>query len=293
MLRSMTGYGRSEQATDERKISVEARSVNHRFLDISLRIPKIFYPLESDIRKLISSHVSRGKIDINLQYVSQQNGDVELQVDAVKVKNLFGQLRTIQSEAGIPGAIDMACLLPLRDIFLKEPDNQHDLQLLWAFIKPVLEQALGQLRQMQDAEGAALTDDLNTRMSHVETVLAEVTQRAPEALAARMQALKERVRQLCDGVAVDEQRMAQEIAMLADRSDITEELVRAKSHISQFRKWLASSEAVGKKLDFLLQELNREVNTIGSKASDADIAMKVVGAKNELEKIREQVQNVM
>ncbi len=127
----------------------------------------------------------------------------------------------------------------------------------------------------------------------MKTVLAEVTQRAPEALAARLLTLKERVRQLCDGVAVDEQRMVQEIALLADRSDVTEELIRAKSHISQFRKWLGSSEAVGKKLDFLLQELNREVNTIGSKASDADIAMKVVGAKNELEKIREQVQNVM
>jgi uncharacterized protein (TIGR00255 family) len=289
----MTGYGRSEQAVDERKTSAEARSVNHRFLDISLRMPKILYPLESDIRKLVSAHVSRGKIDINLQYSSQQNGDVDMQIDGAKVKSLYGQLSEIQHEAGIPGTVDMASLLPLRDIFLKEPDSQQDVQLLWAFIKPVLEQALGQLRNMQDAEGAALTDDLTARISQVEALLADIAKRAPEALAARLQTLKERVRQLCDGVAVDEQRMVQEIALLADRSDITEELIRAKSHISQFRKWLASSEAVGKKLDFLLQELNREINTIGSKASDADIAMMVVGAKNELEKIREQVQNVM
>jgi len=225
--------------------------------------------------------------------VSPADALKRMDIDAAKVKNLYGQLSKIQQEAGIPGAVDMASLLPLRDIFLKEPDSQHDIQPLWSFIKPVLEQALGQLKHMQDAEGSALTDDLTTRMSHVEAVLAEVTQRAPEALAARLLTLKERVRQLCDGVAVDEQRMVQEIALLADRSDVTEELIRAKSHINQFRKWLGASEAVGKKLDFLLQELNREVNTIGSKASDADIAMKVVGAKNELEKIREQVQNVM
>jgi len=293
MLRSMTGYGRSEQADDTRKLSAETRSVNHRFLDISLRLPKILYPLENDIRKLISAHTSRGKVDVNLQYSSQNNGDVEVQVDAGKAKQLFNQLRQIQTDAGIPGELDISCMLPFRDLFLKEPDMQQDVQLLWAFIQPVIEQALVQLRQMQDTEGAAITADLTGRIEFITGLLDDITLRFPEALAARQQALKDRVGQLCENVTLDEQRMVQEIALMADRSDITEELVRAKSHINQFKSWLAASEAVGKKLDFLLQELNREINTIGSKASDADIAMKVVAAKNELEKIREQVQNIM
>lgn len=293
MLRSMTGYGRSEVADDTKKLSAETRSVNHRFLDISLRMPKIMYPLEQDIRRLVSAHVSRGKVDVNLQYSSQNNGDVEVQVDAGKAKQLYNQLRQIQTDAGIPGELDIACMLPFRDLFLKEPDMQHDMKLLWAFIEPVIKEALVQLRQMQDTEGGAITADLSGRIEFIAGQLHDITLRFPEALAARQQALKERVSQLCESVTVDEQRMLQEIALMADRSDITEELVRAKSHISQFKSWLASSEAVGKKLDFLLQELNREINTIGSKASDADIAMKVVAAKNELEKIREQVQNVM
>lgn len=293
MLRSMTGYGRSEQADDTRKLTVEARSVNHRFLDISLRLPKILYPLESDIRKLVAAHVSRGKVDVNLLYATQNNGAAEVQIDAGKAQQLYEQLRRIQADAGIPGELDMACLLPLRDLFLKEPDTQQDTERLWAFIQPAIEQALGQLGQMQETEGAAITADLSGRIACVAGLLEEITGRFPEALAARQQALKERVAQLCENVTVDEQRMLQEIALMADRSDITEELVRAKSHISQFTRWLAATEAVGKKLDFLLQELNREINTIGSKASDADIAMTVVAAKNELEKIREQVQNVM
>ncbi len=293
MLRSMTGYGRTEAADDTQKLTAETRSVNHRFLDISLRMPKILYPLEQDIRKLVSANVSRGKVDVNLQFSAQNNADAEIQVDAGKAQHLFNQLRRIQTDAGIPGELDISCMLPFRDLFLKEPDMKHDMKLLWAFMQPVIEQALGQLRQMQDTEGAALTADLSGRIDFITEQLNDITLRFPEALAARQQALKERVGQLCENVTVDEQRMVQEIALMADKSDITEELVRAKSHINQFKTWLAASEAVGKKLDFLLQELNREINTIGSKASDADIALKVVAAKNELEKIREQVQNVM
>ena len=293
MLRSMTGYGRSEQADDERKLTVEARSVNHRFLDISLRLPKILYPLESDIRKLVSAHTSRGKVDLNIQYASVNNGDADVQIDAGKARQLFRQLRQVQTDAGIPGELDIACMLPFRDLFLKEPDAQQDLPRLWNFVKPAIEQAFAQLRQMQDAEGAAITGDLAGRIELVSGLLDRISSRFPDALAARQQSMKDRVRQLCESVTIDDQRILQEIALLADRSDITEELVRAKIHINQFKNWLASTEAIGKKLDFLLQELNREINTIGSKASDAEIAVHVVAAKNELEKIREQVQNVM
>lgn len=293
MLRSMTGYGRSEQADEQRKLVAEVRSVNHRFLDISLRIPRVFYPLESDIRKLISACISRGKVDVSLQFTSQVNGDIEMQVDTAKAKQLCAQLREIQKEAGISGDLDMACMLAFRDLFVKEPDSQPDQQALWAFIKPVLEQALAALRGMQDSEGRAITADLEARIAAVAEIIEAVTARFPDALAARQESLKDRIRQLCEGVALDEQRMVQEIALLADRSDITEELVRARIHIEQFRSWLSAPDAVGRKLDFLLQELNREVNTIGSKASDAEIAKRVVAAKNELEKIREQVQNVM
>jgi uncharacterized protein (TIGR00255 family) len=149
------------------------------------------------------------------------------------------------------------------------------------------------MNQMQDAEGAEISRDILQRLKDIESVMGQIETKVPESLAARQLALKERVQTLCEGVEVDEVRMLQEIALLADRSDITEELVRAKSHVKQFMQWLDTQEPVGRKLDFLMQEINREVNTVGSKASDSEISVMVVAIKNELEKIREQVQNVM
>lgn len=293
MLRSMTGYGSGEAAFGEQKITVEVRSVNHRFLDVTVRIAKNYQQLESDIKKVVASCAARGKADVTVQVDSQQGGTVNLKVDTAKARQVYAMLQQIKEDVLVPGDINLSTILPFKDIFFKEGAEDIDLETFWESLKPSLEQALQALQQMQLAEGQEIARDMLQRLQSIEQAVQDIELQAPEALKQRQQTLKERIATLCNGVAIDEQRMLQEIALLADRSDITEELVRAKSHIRQYMQWLDTQEPVGRKLDFLLQEMNREVNTIGSKASDASISMKVVIIKNELEKIREQVQNVM
>jgi len=293
MLRSMTGYGRGEAAAGEKTMIAEVRSVNHRFLDVSVKISRAFPLLESEAKKVVAGCVSRGKVDVSIQFGPRQVPDASARVDIERAKQVFSMLQQIKEEVFIPGEIDLSCLLAFRDLLFRESDDSTDQQELWEAIRPSLEQALAALQDMQRTEGAEIAKDMLQRLSAIEAAVAAIEARAPEALAVRQQALKERVAALCNGMPVDEQRMLQEVAVLADRSDITEELVRAKSHIRQFVQWVTSSDAVGRKLDFLMQETNREINTIGSKAADADISLKVVVIKNELEKIREQIQNVM
>jgi uncharacterized protein (TIGR00255 family) len=293
MLHSMTGYGSAEAAVGERKVAIEIRSVNHRFLDVSVRMPKAFLPIENEIKKLVGSYASRGKVDMTIQFAGQQNGNTNLQVDVSRAHHIYGLLQKLKDDILIPGDIDLAALLPFKDIFFLEGDEAITPEILWQALQPCLEQALRTMQVMQQTEGAVIAGDMRQRLAIIAGAVLDIELRAPVSLADRQKNLQERVRTLCNGVTVDEQRMLQEIALLSDRSDITEELVRAKSHLQQFGRWLDGPEPAGKKLDFLVQEINREVNTIGSKASDADISMKVVVIKNELEKIREQLQNAM
>ncbi|MCX8043409.1 MAG: YicC family protein [Desulfobacterota bacterium] len=292
MLYSMTGYGNGEVVCGGRRISLEVRSVNHRFLDISLKLPRTLVSLETEMKQYIAAHLRRGKIDVTIQYAGQKNnGTAILDIErAVQVRELLQQLK---AETECPGDIDLALLLQLKDLFVVEGEEPIDCAVLWHALQPCLEKILRDMRAMQKTEGMVIARDLAERIQHIEQRLEAIGARAPAVRAERVQALKERVATLCEGVALDEQRMLQEIALLADRSDITEELVRVRSHVQQFRHWLASDEPVGKRLDFLIQELFREINTIGSKAADAGISIQVVEIKNELEKIREQVQNVM
>ena len=293
MLRSMTGYGRGEAAFGEKTIATEIRSVNHRFLDSSVKISKAFPLVENETKKIIALHASRGKVDVSIQFNAQQNTEVNLQVDSARAKQVFKMLQQIKEDACVPGDINLLTLLSFRDVFFRENDENIDQESLWTAVKPSLEQALSALQDMQAAEGGEIARDMLQRLKIIEDAAKEIEARAPASLAARQLALKERVKTLCNGLTLDDQRMLQEISILADKSDITEELVRAKSHIRQFMQWMDSQEPVGRKLDFLMQEINREINTIGAKASDAEISMKVVIMKNELEKIREQIQNIM
>jgi len=293
MLHSMTGYGSAEAAVGERKVSIEIRAVNHRFLDVSVRMPKTFLPIENDIKKLVGSYATRGKVDVTIQFAGQQNGNTNLQVDVSRAHHIYSLLQKLKDDITVPGEIDLAALLPFKDIFFLEGDEAITPEILWQGLQPCLEQALRTMQVMQQTEGAVIAADMRQRLEIIAGAVGDIELRAPLSLADRQKTLQERVKTLCNGVTVDEQRMLQEIAILSDRSDITEELVRAKSHLQQFGRWLDGPEPAGKKLDFLIQEINREVNTIGSKASDAEISMKVVVIKNELEKIREQLQNAM
>ena len=292
MAKSMTGYGRGESLLEGKKISIEIRSTNHRFCDVSLKLPRRFSPLEADIKKLISSRAARGKIDMNMQFENSEEETYNFTINLPLAKALHKLLETLQQELNLSGEINLSTLLLFRDIIAPEketPDTPND----WDCLKPSIEQALTGLQQMQELEGAEITADMCARIGTIRQWIEHIESIFPQVLADREQALRDRISKWCAGVDLDAGRMAQEIAYIADKSDITEELTRAKSHIKQFDQWLDTPETVGRKLDFLLQEINREVNTIGSKASDAQISLHVVQIKNELEKIREQVQNII
>jgi len=289
----MTGYGRGEALFGDKKIVCEVRSVNHRFLDVSIRIPKAYMLLETEIRKQVAARTARGKVDVSIQVESAGSNDLNVEVNTAKAKHMYDLLLKIGAETGIPGDVTMETVLSFRDMFFGEADEGADAGTLSEPVATALDQALLGMQQMQNAEGQEIGRDMHARLTGIEGAIGEIAALAPASLAARQSALKERVQALCNGVDVDEARMAQEIAIMADKNDITEELVRAGSHVKQFVQWLDTRDAVGRKLDFIIQEINREINTIGSKAADSDVSQKVVIIKNELEKIREQVQNVM
>ncbi len=293
MLQSMTGYGRGEYTHDDLKAIVEIRAVNHRYLDISLRMSRSLYGFEKDIRTIVSARIARGKVDVSIQLERAGESDLNLRLNTQQADRLATLLRELQQTAGCTGELDMASLLIFKDALFEQQDPDSDTDKSRHAIEPALHAALEAMQSMQTAEGAETVRDMHERVSTVETCVAAINSAAPDLLRQRQETLRDKIKALCEGIAVDEGRVTQEIALMADRSDITEELVRLTSHIKQFQQWLEAEGAIGRKLDFLMQEMNREINTIGSKISDSEIALQVVEVKNELEKIREQIQNIM
>jgi len=293
MLQSMTGYGKGENTCEDIKAVVEVRSVNHRYLDISLRMSRSLYGLEKYIRKEISTVAARGKVDVTIQLEHTAAHDLSLSLNTQQAVQLADLLRQLQQTAGCTDTLDTAALLTFKDLIFEQQEQEHDLEASQRAIEPALKDALQALQSMQMDEGEETARDIRNRISTVQTCVEKIEMSTPQLLSQRQEALREKIQALCEGVIVDESRVTQEIALLADRSDVTEELVRLKSHINQFQQWLDAQGAIGRKLDFLMQEMNREANTIGSKISDSDIALLVVEIKNELEKIREQIQNIM
>ena len=291
MIKSMTGYGRGEWQEGERRVEVEVKSFNHRYLDISPHLPRRLNSLEAQVRNLIKQRVSRGRVEVSVQTDDSSLVEQKLELDTSLAQDYHLALKTLQQELGIPGEIRLETLANFRDIFTRK-EVETDLEKEWAFLQIALEAALCNLEQMRRDEGLALRGDFLGRLTAIGEMTREIEKKAPLALEASRDRLAQRVQELSRGIPVDEVRLAQEVAYLAERSDITEELVRIRSHLNQFREMLDDSEPAGRKLEFLLQEVNREANTIGSKASDAGIAQVAVGIKSELEKMREQVQNV-
>lgn len=291
MIKSMTGYGRGEWQGDGKRVEVEVRSFNHRFGDILVRLPRRLIPLEVQARKLVGQRFSRGRIEVSVQINDSAEVEQKLELDLALAKDYYRALKALQEDLGIPGEIRLEMLSAFKEIFARK-ELETDLKKEWAFLQGVLEEALNGVEGMRREEGLALREDFLNRLQTIERMLQEVGSWAPLALRACRDRLAARVQELSGGLEVNGERLAQEVAYLAERSDITEELVRIRSHLNQFREMLDRPEPVGRKLEFLLQEINREANTIGSKASDAGIAQAVVEIKSELEKMREQVQNV-
>lgn len=293
MTKSMTGYGKAEGILSGRKIIVEMKSVNHRFLEISLRLPQMLLPLESEIKKRITEQFSRGKIDV----VVRANGDgnsadeERFTLNMPLVRNYYALLCQLKEELNIAQDISLATLTGLRDIFVPVETEQSPADL-WEGFSAILDEAIKNFSAMREKEGESLGRDLRDRLKMISGFLNKIDSRAPVVVAEFQKRLTQRVRELTAEVALDESRLLQEVAIMAERSDITEEIVRLRSHIEQFSEMLTGENAAGRKIDFLLQEMGREINTIGSKSGDVEISRFVVEIKSELAKLREQVQNI-
>jgi uncharacterized protein (TIGR00255 family) len=292
MIASMTGFGRGSARTEDIALTVELRSVNSRYCEISARIPRQLAAFESSIQNLVKQSLTRGRINIQFQLESTEAKGLSVKVHAETVKAYMVLLNKLKQESGIEEPVSLAHLLSFPDVVASIEDATEPTDTLWNAVETAMLQALENLKEMRLQEGEALRYDLETRVSLIERGLDLVEQRAPERVTEARSRLIERLQEIFDDDRVDRDRVELEITLLADRLDVTEECVRLRSHLQLFREALASKEPVGRKLNFITQEINREINTIGSKSNDSRVAHLVVDMKEELEKIREQIQNI-
>ncbi len=293
MPRSMTTYASVRKYGDGWFCSMELRSVNGRYCDVSLRVPRWLVPLEDRIRKTVQARLLRGRIDLNIMLDLGEMAPVDFEPDVGLAKAYIRTCEQLSGDAGLSGKVDLPFVLAnLKDV-IRPRERDMDADVLWGMICSPLDELLDMANSMSEREGENLAADIMKRISGISAMLAGVGERADQHTIRAQEALIERLGKLLEGQALDQARVAQEAAILADRLDITEERVRADSHVNQFRALLKSSGLVGRKLDFLLQEIFREVNTMGVKSADAKISSIVVDIKAELEKIREQVQNLV
>jgi uncharacterized protein (TIGR00255 family) len=291
MIRSMTGYGRSLLERDGKQLTVEIWSVNHRYLDVSIRLPKPLLALEPAVRKLVQEHVDRGKITLTLGCEELTSAQGRLKLNAARVKDYLAVAEELRKSHGVPGTLDVAAILAIPELVTDEGDGL-DLDRWLEISREGIEGAIAAIMTLRSQEGAEIASDILARLSIIETLLGQVEERAPGRLLEMRERLKARIAQLLAGGEVDPYRLEQEVVFHADRLDYTEECVRLRAHMKHFRSFATDPESAGRKLNFLLQEMSREVTTIGSKANDAEVAIAGVRMKEELERIREQVQNV-
>lgn len=291
MIKSMTGYGKAESAYGAGRITVELRCVNHRYGEVTVKLPRVLLQFENEIKKRVAEKLSRGKIDVFIQL----EGAVALGVPTANLPLARGYHKAFTSIAealGLAEPVSLALIAAQRDVISIAAEPEAPLEEIPQELVAAVDEALRKVDEMRVFEGESLMADFRKRRETLAELIGRVSARSPQVVAEYAERLKERIGQLTSESGLPEERLALEVALLADKCDITEELVRLESHLRQFDETLLRGEPVGRKLDFLLQEINREVNTIGSKANDAQIAANVVELKAELEKIREQVQNI-
>ncbi|RLF60346.1 MAG: YicC family protein [Thermoplasmata archaeon] len=288
----MTAYGRGEYQEEDRLFVAELRSLNNRYRDIVLRIPRNYQALEQELKSAVASRVKRGRVEVSVQVDNTREElphDLELNLPLVRsYLRIFDQLA---EEFGLQGRVSSEVLCQMEDVIVAKP-QKVELEEVRPGLLKALGQALDSLDEMRTREGKAIEADFQKRLARLEQYLSQIHERAPQLVAEYRQRLQKGIEQMVKEVMVDEGRLAQEVAFFAERSNITEEIVRIRSHLNQFRVYLSGAQAVGRRLDFLIQEINREVNTLSAKSSDSYISGIVVEMKAELEKLREQVQNI-
>jgi uncharacterized protein (TIGR00255 family) len=291
MLKSMTGFGRGEYQDQGRELLVEIKTVNHRYCDIYIKLPRQISFLEDRIREIVSKNISRGKIDVFISFENHGEDSRNIVFDEALAKTYIDALGLLRDKYNLQDDISVSLISKFPDI-LKIEKTEEDQEQIWLLLKVALEKALEALVVMREHEGQELKNNLLERAEYIESVLKGITVRSSSVVKEYKLKLENRIKELMEQQTVDENRLAMEVAIFADRCSIDEEIVRLASHISQMRDALTLQQPVGRKLDFLIQEMNREINTIGSKANDLVITKEVVEIKSELEKVREQIQNI-
>ncbi len=293
MIKSMTGYGKAEVEAEYFIIHVEIRTLNSRYRDIILRIPQDLFPLEAEIRSLISKRLARGRIEVYIKFEPIPGKTAyEIILNEAVAKAYMNIFKELSETLSIDPTVTVDTFCHLRDVIIQKP-KEIEIESLKEKVFSAISSALDSVERMRRQEGMVIEKDFLDRLDLIEKRILQIKERAPALISEYKEKLKENLRRLVNGeVQLDEERLNQEVALFAERSDITEELVRLESHILQFRKYLEKDEPVGRRLDFLIQEMTRETNTIGAKSQDKEISLLVVELKGEIEKLREQVQNV-
>jgi uncharacterized protein (TIGR00255 family) len=290
VLKSMTGYGVAEGPVGEGQIGVEIRTVNHRHFNSQFRMPSALQPFEADLKNRLREKVERGHAAVTIRWTQEPTRPLEIKVDLERARAVMDALESLKGGLELEGSVDLGFLARQPDVLM--PVQSDDAPIDVRAVTAVLDAAVVQVLAAREREGRELGKDLEARLSAIEESLASVEAQAPERLVHERDRLRNGVAELLDGHRLDEDRLAQEIAIMADRMDITEEIVRLQTHLGAFREALAQGSPAGRQLAFLGQEMLREINTIGSKANDAIITQRVIHMKGEVEKIREQVENI-
>jgi uncharacterized protein (TIGR00255 family) len=292
MIKSMTAFAQVATNTKEQSLTLVVRTYNSRYLDINLRLVGPLSPLEDRIKKYISSRISRGRVEVSIQTTGSgknRNGTMSINIPLARV--YWDKLNELKASLRVPDPIDLSILLGLRDVLVYQESPSSE-ESLWQSIHRPLKQVMDGVDKMRLVEGKHLSRDLMLRIRTIEKAAGIISKKVPQVVRAYQLRLQKRVNELAGETKIDPLRLGQEVAILADRSDISEELVRLESHLQQLKTLFRETQPVGRKLEFLLQEINREINTIGSKSMDGSISQQVVAVKAELEKMREQIQNI-
>ena len=291
MIKSMTGFGRCEVLKDSRKFTIELKSVNHRYLDVNIRMPKKLNFFETSIRTLLKSYADRGKVDIFITYEDLSQSQVSVKYNAALAAEYLKYLNQMAEEFSLDNDVRVSTLSRYPEVFTME-ECSEDEDELWNGLKEALEGAFSQFVEMRTKEGERLKEDILLKLDLLSEQIRFIEERSPQIIAEYRTKLEEKMRELLEDTQIDDNRIAAEVILFADKICTDEEVVRLKSHIQHMKETLEESNGIGRKLDFIAQEMNREANTILSKANDLDISNRAISLKTEIEKIREQIQNI-
>ncbi len=291
MLKSMTGFGRMQEVINNREILVEIKAVNHRYYEFNSRVPRAYGYLDEKLKGFLNGRVSRGKVEVSVSIFNQEGADAAIEINRSIADGYVSALRSVSEELDLKDDLSLSSIMRLPDIF-NVVKTAEDEEVIWQDVKAVASKALDKFINMRETEGKKMYEDISSRLDFIENVVGKIEKRSPEVTELYREKLYSKIKEIVGDRNIDDARVLTEAAVFSEKTAVDEETVRLRSHIAQYRSLLDSDETVGRKLDFLTQELNREVNTIGSKGQDLEITKMVVDLKSEIEKIREQIQNI-